>query len=67
MEKCEDCGKEKPDVNVTNCPFTEEIHQELLEVKICDDCYQFRCDAIQSLSVVVLVKNALVGYGLERT
>jgi hypothetical protein len=41
--KCEDCGKIGDDVEVTICPFAQEIHDEEIEVTICDDCYHERC------------------------
>jgi hypothetical protein len=37
--KCEDCGKEKPDVKETICPYAEEICEEKIPATLCDDCY----------------------------
>lgn len=41
-KRCEDCGQLKEDVKITNCPFAEEINNELIKVKICDACYKER-------------------------
>lgn len=41
--KCEDCGKIDVTVSVTNCPFTEEIYNEIVEAILCEKCYEQRC------------------------
>lgn len=35
---CQECGKQDETVSVTYCGFAEEIHGELVEETICDDC-----------------------------
>jgi hypothetical protein len=44
--KCEDCGHEKPDVHKTTCPFADDVYGEVVEVCLCDDCYQERVNDI---------------------
>ena len=39
---CDDCGEEKPDVHETTCPYAEEIHGELVDCTLCNDCYHER-------------------------
>ncbi len=40
---CDDCGKDKEDVTKVNCPYAEEIHNEIIECALCDECYHERC------------------------
>ena len=40
---CDDCGKSNDSVEETTCPFSEEIHNETIECKLCADCYHERC------------------------
>lgn len=44
--QCDDCLEEKDDVENTFCPFSEEIHNEKIEVKLCKMCYLNRCEEI---------------------
>jgi hypothetical protein len=44
--KCDDCKKQKSDVEETFCPFEEEINDNKVAVKLCRDCYLNRCDEI---------------------
>ena len=46
MEMCEDCEKEKETVCERFCPLAEGLDNEEVEVTLCDDCYQTRCDDI---------------------
>jgi len=39
---CDDCKKEKEDVKDTTCPYSEDIYDEMIGVKLCDDCYHER-------------------------
>ena len=39
---CEDCEKDKPDVKVVDCPFAQEVFNEVVECQVCDDCYYKR-------------------------
>lgn len=41
-KKCDDCGKNKPDVKLSNCPYTDEIDNEKVKLLMCDDCYAER-------------------------
>lgn len=34
---CDDCGTDK-DVYETVCPFTQEIHDEIVDCNLCKDC-----------------------------
>jgi hypothetical protein len=43
---CDDCGKEKEDVQLTTCPYAEEIYDEIDECYLCDGCYQERANDI---------------------
>lgn len=36
--QCQDCGKRKPDVDETTCPYAEEINEEEVWIVVCDDC-----------------------------
>lgn len=40
---CDDCGKEKEDATEVDCPYSEEVHDEIVECVLCDDCYHERC------------------------
>tara|TARA_R110002126_G_C10451364_1_gene499623 strand:+ start:1929 stop:2078 length:150 start_codon:yes stop_codon:yes gene_type:complete len=42
---CEDCGTSK-DAIMENCPYAEEICEEIVPVILCDDCYTERCQDI---------------------
>ena len=44
--ECMFCHKQTPDVRPTLDPYAREINEEDIEVDICDDCYQDRCDDI---------------------
>jgi hypothetical protein len=42
---CQDCGvSSEVDTTVgdTTCPFASEIHNEEVEIVVCDKCYQQR-------------------------
>ena len=39
---CDDCDKESEDVSECYCPFAEEIHDEKVSCKLCNDCYHER-------------------------
>ena len=41
--KCDDYYEDKEDTKETICPYAEEIHEEKIECKLCDDCYYERC------------------------
>ena len=43
---CQACGKIGDDVQETICPYADEINGEVLEVVLCDQCYQNRSDDI---------------------
>ncbi len=43
-EKCDSCDKEATFFG--NCPYDEDVNNELNEVALCDECYQNRCDDI---------------------
>lgn len=43
---CECCGKEKDDVEIVIDPYYEELYGELIEVPLCDKCYQVSIDEI---------------------
>ncbi len=40
---CEDCGKQDETVENVNCPYMEEVCDEIHPVVICPDCYHQRC------------------------
>lgn len=40
---CDDCGKDKEDVQETACPYGEEINNSVTECSLCDGCYHERC------------------------
>lgn len=44
--KCDDCGKQKKDVEETLCPFALEIHEEEVYAMLCDDCGHERAQDI---------------------
>lgn len=44
--KCNDCKKEKEDVEKTFCPFADDVHGEKVPTTLCRDCYLNRCDEI---------------------
>lgn len=41
-KKCKDCGTIKDDVRIRDCPYAEEIHDMILKVYICDNCFHER-------------------------
>jgi hypothetical protein len=43
---CDSCHKDKPDVRETVDQYASDINNETVEVNLCDDCYQDRCDDI---------------------
>lgn len=43
---CDDCGRQGPDVRETICPYCEEIYGEIVECRLCGDCYRDRRDDI---------------------
>ena len=43
---CEKCGEDKEDVEVCTDPFSLEIHELIIEMVLCKDCYQERKDDI---------------------
>lgn len=43
MLECDDCGINSPDVSMTFCPYSEEIHSEEVECNLCEECYRERC------------------------
>ena len=43
---CDDCKETALDVKETTCPYAEDIHAERIDVKLCDNCYELRCDEI---------------------
>lgn len=44
--KCEDCGKVGEDVELTVCPYEQDVHNEDVEVWLCTSCYNIRADDI---------------------
>ena len=42
MNTCDDCGEKKEDVELTTCPFAEEIHDVKEYCYLCDDCLKER-------------------------
>lgn len=40
---CQDCKKAKEDVRDTTCPFAHEIHDSIVNITVCGDCYYERC------------------------
>lgn len=40
--KCDDCGKVKPDVQETICPYAYEINNEEVDATLCHDCLHER-------------------------
>lgn len=40
---CQDCGKQDETVSETTCPFAEEIHEIIVDITVCKDCYHERC------------------------
>lgn len=43
---CEDCDKADETVEVTTCPYQEEINEEVVPVILCSSCYTERCQDI---------------------
>lgn len=39
---CRDCGETKPDVQLTTCPYDEDIHGIKTDILLCDACYHER-------------------------
>jgi hypothetical protein len=37
--KCDDCKKQKEDVEETICPYMQKIESKKVPVKLCKDCY----------------------------
>ena len=46
MLTCQDCGIKSEEVEETVCPYAEDIYGEIIEVRLCQDCYDQRCDDI---------------------
>ena len=44
--ECDDCGKRKPDVHHTTCPYSSEINETEIDITICNDCFSNRADDI---------------------
>lgn len=42
---CDDCGTSE-DVEGTYCPYSEDVNNTKIEVKLCGDCYGERCQDI---------------------
>ena len=42
MKKCDDCKQYKKSVRIRYCPYQEEVEDERVKVKICDECYAER-------------------------
>lgn len=40
LTECPVCGKLKPDVEIRNNPFLEEVYDEIEELESCQDCWQ---------------------------
>ena len=40
--KCGDCGAVGETVKDTTCPYAEEIHDEVVDITVCSDCYYQR-------------------------
>ncbi len=40
--KCQDCEKEKDDVDARICPYASEVHGDDKAIVVCDDCYHGR-------------------------
>lgn len=43
---CDGCKQTKADVKATNCPFAADVHDEVVPMNLCDDCWQERADDI---------------------
>jgi hypothetical protein len=43
---CDGCHKEKEDVRSCLDPYAKEINDEEIDMNLCEDCYQNRCDDI---------------------
>lgn len=39
---CDDCGKDKEDVEDTICPYEADINEEEVDCRLCEDCYYER-------------------------
>lgn len=39
---CEDCGVKSADVELTICPFEQDVHNNEVEVVLCPACYNVR-------------------------
>ena len=42
--ECEDCSNEMG--KETTCPFADEIHETVVDIVVCDDCYYNRAEDI---------------------
>ena len=42
---CEDCDTTE-DVSLYLCPLAKELESEEVEVWLCSNCYDFRCQSI---------------------
>ena len=38
--KCQECGKEKPDVEEVICPFNNEINETEIWIVVCENCFE---------------------------
>lgn len=43
--KCDDCGTTE-NVQETICPYAQEIHDEIIDMNLCDDCLEQRAGDI---------------------
>ena len=43
---CADCKQAKMDVKQTTCPYAEDVHGVVVDVKLCNHCYSERCQNI---------------------
>jgi hypothetical protein len=46
MPICDRCGKDLPDVEEYEDPYSKEINDEIVIRALCRDCYQERLDDI---------------------
>lgn len=45
-EVCHDCEKAKDSVELTNCPYAQEISGDLIPMFLCSECFKERAEAI---------------------
>lgn len=39
---CQDCKKTRQDVSDTTCPYSREVNETELKIRVCSDCYHER-------------------------